>query len=134
VEQLGQSGRVHCLERSEDVGSYLATATVFVLPSLSESMPNTLLEAVRIGLPCIGTHVGAVPDILGSPESPCGLVVPPGDIPALADAMRRVVNEPELRASLAVAALKQGDAYKPEKRIALVESIYTQLLRKKGLL
>lgn len=134
LERLGQSGRIHCLERSEDVGSYLAAATAFVLPSLSESMPNTLLEAVRAGLPCIGTQVGAVSDILRDTEAPCGLVVLPGDVPALAEAMRRIVDEPELRASLAAAALNQGDAYKPEKRIALVESIYTQLLHKKGLL
>jgi len=134
VEQLGQSASIHCLNKTEDVGSYLAAASAFVQPSLSESMPNTLLEAVRAGLPSIGTHVGAIPDILLGQKSPCGLIVPPGDIPALADAMRRMAGEPELRASLATAALKEGDAYRPEKRVALVESIYTQLLYKKRLL
>ena len=132
--ELGLADRIHCLGKTEDVGSYLAAATAFVLPSLSESMPNTLLEAVRAGLPCVGSNVGAVADILLGGEKPCGLVVPPGDVPALAQAMRRLIAEPDLRAALSVAARSEGDAYRPEKRIQLVEGMYTELLRNKGLL
>lgn len=132
--RLGLEERAHLLEKREDIGGYLAAASVFVLPSLSESMPNTLLEAVRAGLPCIGTDVGAVSDILCGPEKACGLVVPPGNVPALAAAMRRLAADPELRAAFSAAALAKGGDYRPEKRIALVERIYTELLQKKGLL
>ncbi len=138
AEKQGLKDRIHCLGKSEEVGSYLAAATALVLPSFSESMPNTLLEAVRAGLPCIGTDVGAVSDVLLGEEysgaSPCGLVVPPGDVPALAQAMQSLEEKPELRAALAAAAKNEGERYRPEKRIRLVEEIYTQLLRKKGLL
>ena len=134
AHDTGIADRIHCLGKTEDVGSYLSAAAVFVLPSLSESMPNTLLEAVRAGLPCIGTDVGAVPDILSGTGNACGLVVPPGDIPALATAMKRMADEPELRASFARAAAIEGEAYRPEKRIALVQSIYEDLLRRKGLM
>lgn len=132
--ELGMSRRIHCLGRTEDVGSYLRAATAFVLPSLSESMPNTLLEAVRAGLPCIGTAVGAVPDILSGAGKTCGLVVPPGNVPALASAMDRMLAEPGLRAELAAGALTEGERYRPEKRLDLVEDIYMELLRDKGLL
>ena len=134
VNDTGIADRIHCLGKTENVGSYLSAASVFVLPSLSESMPNTLLEAVRAGLPCIGTNVGAVPDILSGTDNACGLVVPPGDVPALAAAMRRMADEPELRASFARAAALAGEAYRPEKRIALAQSIYEELLRRKGLM
>jgi glycosyltransferase involved in cell wall biosynthesis len=91
-------------------------------------MPNTLLEAMRAGLPCIGTAVGAVPEIL----SGCGLVVPPGDPPALAQAMERLAADEKLRAGLACATRAQACAYAPEKRLDRVESIYTALLRSRA--
>lgn len=138
---------IHFLDKEEDVGSYLAAGTAFVLPSLTESMPNTLLEAIRAGLPCIGTCVGAVPDILSGEDSAstvqdaaaatsrasCGLVVPPGDIPALAEALRQMAYDATLRDSLKAGSLVQAEKYKPEKRLDLVEGIYRELLQHKGL-
>jgi glycosyltransferase involved in cell wall biosynthesis len=124
----GLARRIHCPGRSEDVGSYLAASSVFVLPSFSESMPNTLLEAMRAGLPCIGTAVGAVPEILAG----CGLVVPPGDPPALARDMDRLLTDENLRAGLASATRAQAREYVPEKRLDRVEGIYTTLLRSRG--
>ncbi len=128
--KVGLSGRVHCVPPTEDIADYLAAGSVFVLPSLSESMPNTLLEAVRAGLPCIGTTVGAVPDILKE----CGLLVPPADTQALALAMRQLAGDPDLRARLAAKTREQGRLYRPETRLDQVEQLYSELLRKKGLL
>lgn len=147
AEGLETADRMHFLDKEEDVGSYLSAGTAFVLPSLTESMPNTLLEAIRAGLPCIGTRVGAVPDILSgedcpstvqdTPEAaaltPCGLLVPPGDIPALAEALRRMANDTSLQDSLRAGARVQAEKYRPEKRLDLVESIYRELLQRKGL-
>jgi glycosyltransferase involved in cell wall biosynthesis len=124
----GLAARIHCLGKTEDVGSYLAAASVFVLSSLSESMPNTLLEAMRAGLPCIGTAVGATPDLLAG----CGLVVPPGDPPALALAMQSMAEDDSLRSGLAAATQARAGDYAPEKRIDLVERIYSDLLRSRG--
>lgn len=132
----GVGERVRCMGQTEDIGSLLAAGNVFVLPSLSESMPNTLLEAIRAGLPSIGTEVGAVPDILRPADgtSPCGLLVPPGDSGALAKAMSRLVADSGLRDTLTAGASVQAEAYRPEKRLNLVESIYLELLQTKGLL
>ena len=128
--ELGMTERIHCIPPSEHIADYLAAASAFVLPSLSESMPNTLLEAVRAGLPVIGTAVGAVPDIIEDR----GLLVPPGDVPALAEAMRKLAGDAGLRARLADKVREQAPLYGPERRLDQVEGIYTDLLRKKGLL
>ncbi|MDL2290819.1 glycosyltransferase family 4 protein [Desulfovibrio sp. OttesenSCG-928-F20] len=118
----------------EDVGSFLAAADAFVLPSLSESMPNTLLEALRTALPCVGTRVGAVPDILAPQgKAPCGLLAPPGDANALCAALRQLADNADLRRALAQASALQGRAFHPDKRLDKLEAAYADILRKKGL-
>lgn len=137
ADELGISEQVRFTGRTEDIGACLALASAFVLPSLAESMPNTLLEALRAGLPAVGTEVGAVPDILTNVDDytgPCGLLAPPGDVPALADAMRQLFNDTGLRERLAGAARKAGALYTPEKRLDRVEAVYSELLRRKGLI
>jgi glycosyltransferase involved in cell wall biosynthesis len=129
AKYLGIADRVHFMAYGENVAESLAAMDSFVLPSLSESMPNTLLEAVRFGLPCIGTAVGAVPEILND----CGRCVPPNDIAALAQALADMAHSPKDRARLALQARWDGTAYFPERRITMVESIYDGLLRSKGL-
>ena len=60
-----------------------------VVPSRAESMPYIVLETVAAGLPIIATRVGGIPEILGSED-----LVEPGDAGALADAIRRVLDDP----------------------------------------
>lgn len=127
---LGITSRVSFVPHGNAIAPTLAALDVYVLPSLAESMPNTLLEAVRFGLPAIGTRVGAVPEILES----CGILIPPSDSRALADAMLTLAGNPRQIARLAGEALLTGSIYAPEKRLALVETIYTDLLRRKGLM
>ncbi|MDR2488839.1 MAG: glycosyltransferase family 4 protein [Desulfovibrio sp.] len=128
-DALGMEGRIHCIPPTERIADYLAAGSVFVLPSLSESMPNTLLEAVRAGLPSIGANVGAVSDIIED----CGLLFPPGNRQSLADAMLRMAADPGLRARLAACALARGRFYTPQVRLDKVEQLYSGLLRKKAL-
>jgi glycosyltransferase involved in cell wall biosynthesis len=73
-------------------------ADIFVLPSRTEVFPVTLLEAMAAGLPVVATDVGAVRWILADGE--CGLVVPPGDAAALAEAIGRLAGDAALRAAL----------------------------------
>jgi len=70
-------------------------ADVFVLPTYSEGMPNALLEAMAAGMPVISTPVSAIPEIVTEGEN--GLLVPPGNAVALADAMEKLFRQPELR-------------------------------------
>lgn len=72
-------------------------ADVFALPTHREGFPNTLLEAMAAGLPCVACPVGAVPEML---EDDCGVRVPVGDADALRESLRRLAADPERRAQL----------------------------------
>jgi glycosyltransferase involved in cell wall biosynthesis len=79
-----------------DAARCLAAFDLFVLPSRKEGLPFVLLEALAAGLPIIATDVGAVRETLAE----AGIIVPPGDPARLAEAIRRVLTDQKLRASL----------------------------------
>ena len=78
-------------------------ATLFVLPSHAEGLPVVLLEAMAVGLPCIATDVGSVPDLLDNEQS--GVLVPPQQPSRLAGAMDNLLRNPDKRRSIARSAL-----------------------------
>ncbi|CAO3431647.1 glycosyltransferase family 4 protein [Azospirillum doebereinerae] len=80
----------------------LAGADVLVQPSMFEGLPMSVLEAMAEGLTIVATPVGSVPDAIADGET--GLLVPPGDTAALADALARVIDCPALRRNLGVGA------------------------------
>lgn len=82
-------------ETSAPVRRRLAEADLFLSSSLSEGMSNAAIEAMAAGLPVVVTAVGGMPELIRTGAE--GLVVPPRDPPALADAVERLVREPELR-------------------------------------
>lgn len=91
----------------ERIAEY-AAADVFCLPTRADSLPLALLEAMAAGLPSVCSSVGAIPWVLAGGRS--GVLVPPGDATALADALTRLARDPELRRSLGRAALARQKA------------------------
>lgn len=87
----------------DQVAALIAGADVLILPSYDENLPMSVIEGMAAGLAVIATPVGAVEDIITDGET--GLLVTPGDVPALAGAIERLVLDPELRARVGAAAM-----------------------------
>jgi glycosyltransferase involved in cell wall biosynthesis len=76
----------------DELPALLTQSTVFALPTLQEPFGLAFLDAMACGLPCVGTRVEAVPEIVRDGET--GLLVPPGDPVALAAALERLLGDP----------------------------------------
>jgi glycosyltransferase involved in cell wall biosynthesis len=99
VVARGLQERVRFLGEQDEagLGFWYARADLCVLASHHEGYGMVLAEALARGLPVVATRAGAIPDTV---PADAGLLVPPGDPDALAEALRRVLVEPELRRSL----------------------------------
>lgn len=86
----------------EEARALLASSDILVLPSFDENLPMSVIEGMSAGLAVVATPVGAVEDVLRDGET--GLLVPPGDAAALAEALRALVQDPQLRKKLGEAA------------------------------
>jgi glycosyltransferase involved in cell wall biosynthesis len=98
--------------RRDDIPALLASAAVFVLPSLWEGQPLVLQEALRAGMPVVATRAGGIPYLTGDDAA---LLVPPGDAAGLADAVRAVLGDPALAARLRAAARDRAAALPTEE-------------------
>lgn len=84
-----------------DMAGLLATCHIACLPSYREGMPKFLLEAMATGLPCVTTDVTGCREAVAHEQT--GLLVPPRNATALADALSRLITDPSLRAILGAA-------------------------------
>jgi len=85
----------------DDMPACLAAADIAVLPSLQEGLGVAALEAMGAGLPVVASRVGGLAEVVADEET--GLLVPPGDAPALAAALARLARDPDLRGRLGAA-------------------------------
>lgn len=106
-----------------DIAEILRTLNVFVLPSISESTPITLLEAMATGIPVVATNVGGVPDLIGET---CGTLVEPSNTAALANAIDDYIREPSVARRHADAAREFVVAkYNIEITAAAYDALYS---------
>ena len=89
-----------------DVPAIYGRGDVFLSPTYAEGFSNTILEAMASGLPCVSCFAVGVVDCLRDGEN--GLLVEPGDVPALAGAIERILSDDELRARLARQAFREA--------------------------
>jgi len=93
---LGDTVRFTGFERN--IGKVLSSLDIFVLPSRMETFPMVLLEAGAVGVPIIATNVGGIPEMITDGKE--GLLVPPESPRAMAEAIMRLMESPELRFTL----------------------------------
>jgi len=119
--ELGVADDVRFLgaQPRERVLELLRAADGAVLTSDWENFPHTVVEALAVGTPVVATAVGGVPEVVHDGEN--GLLVPPGDRDAFAEAIRRFVDDDGLRARLAAAAALSVEPYAAELLFARVE-------------
>lgn len=87
--------------RPEERAAFMRGLDVFVMPSFTEGTPNSVIEAMAYGLPVVASDVGGIPDVL---DTDSGVLVPPGDAAALAEALLRLARDADLRARMGKAA------------------------------
>jgi glycosyltransferase involved in cell wall biosynthesis len=104
---LALAGTIEVLGARDDVAALLAQADVFVLPTRSEGMPLSVLEAMAAELPVVASAVGGVPELVRDGET--GALVPPADPAALAHALAPLVADPDLRARLGRAGRERAE-------------------------
>lgn len=129
AQRLGVHSQIRFLGRRDDVAEILNAADVFVLASLWEGNPLSVMEAMASELPVIATSVGAVPELVENGVH--GLLVPPGDSPALAGAMLHLMsNEAERRRMGRAAALRARERFDYRLMVQAYEALYERLLLK----
>lgn len=127
VAGLGLAETVLFLGFRTDVADLVSAADLFVLPSVAEAFGIAVAEAVYLGTPVLATSCGGIPEIVEQGRD--GVLVPPGDVPALADALVSLLNDPARCAQLRSAGTARIRAqFSFEKMVAAYESLYARLL------
>jgi len=124
---LGLSNRVVFLGYRDDVSDLLASCDVFVLPSLFEGLPLSVLEAMAAGKPVVATDIGGTNEAVKHGET--GLLVPSADPESLARAIRTVLFDPVLSQRLGSAGrARVHQEFSAETMVQRIAEIYDELL------
>jgi glycosyltransferase involved in cell wall biosynthesis len=114
-----------------DKRDLLAAGDVFAMPSRTESFGIVYLEAWLYKKPVVGAHAGAVPEVIRDGQD--GLVVPFGDVPRLAEAIRSLLKDREQACRLGEAGYQKTIAeYTWDKKYAVLEAVYEELALESG--
>jgi glycosyltransferase involved in cell wall biosynthesis len=128
ARSLGVASRcefVGVYTKPEQRKSFMQLLDIFALPSLSEGTPNSIIEAMLHGVPVIASAVGGIPDII-PPET--GILVPPGDIEALGEAIIRLAKNAKLRERMGRAARERyGDLFSPRVVLPVLLNTYRRV-------
>lgn len=104
---------------------YLKAFDVFVLPSVKEGFPYTILEAMAAGLPIVATDVGAVPEILENQKN--GLIVPPANAEILAKAIKNLIDNPQKTQELGKNAAEAVKKFNLNQMVEKTKIVYHKL-------
>ena len=133
-DELAQQIKKFNLERKIDLVGYdrnpyryMTKADVFVMPSLWEGFSALLLEAISLGCPLVVSDCPTGPrELIGDNE--CGILVSPGDPLSLANGIKKLLSDEELRKKLSIVAIKRAEEFSARKSV----NAYINLLSKLG--
>jgi glycosyltransferase involved in cell wall biosynthesis len=122
----GLGDRFSLLGYRDDATRLIAAADVYVLASHHEGLPVTVMEALTLGVPVVATAVGGLRQVVHDGEN--GILAPPGDAQALADAVSQAID-PVVHARLAAGAGATGDRFSARQAVSRVEAVYREVAR-----
>ena len=126
--ELGIASDCRFLPSAADVSSAMRSIDIFVHPSLSESLPNAVMEAMACGCTVIATRVGGCPELID--DGFHGLLVPPGDLESLVDRLELAILQPERRRALGAAAAERiARGFSVVQATNRMQEIYDEHLR-----
>lgn len=128
AQSLGITNCVSFLEDRRDVPELLAKSQVFILSTHYEGLPISILEAMRAGLPVIATSVNGIPEEIEHGKT--GLLVPHGDVQALADALSKLIEFPEIRQKMGEASRQKFlREFTVERMVNEIKAVYEEILK-----
>ena len=130
ASELGVADRLHITGSVTDVAARLAAADVLAAPSRNEGMGRVLVEAMALGLPVVGTRAGGIAEVI---DEECGLLVPPDDASALAEALVELGLDVARRAKMGAAARPRAEAFSTTVAAAALQAVYDGLVRSRRL-
>lgn len=115
-----------------DVSEIIATFDVAVLPSFFEGMGRVILEAMAMERPVVASRVGGIPDLIEQDVN--GLLVRPGDVKGLADALEKLLNDKRLARKMGREGRKRiKEQFSAHVMVQSIEKVYRELLSRKGI-
>jgi len=126
VHTLGLSDRIVFTGFREDIPALIAGMDVFVLPSINEGMGRVLVMAMALGKPIVATRVGGVAELLGDGEA--GLLVPPRDPAALAEATTALLQDATRASPLAEAGRRRAPRYSAKAMLEALAKVYREVM------
>ncbi|QDV82897.1 Putative glycosyltransferase EpsD [Stieleria magnilauensis] len=128
VDKFKLNRRVTFLGERTDVGGLLNAADLFLLTSISEGIPLTLIEAMATSIACVATRVGGVPEVVVDGET--GTLVEAGNASGIAHAIRRLANDSELRRQFGASGLVRANLHFGDQAMhASYRSLYREMCR-----
>jgi len=127
AEELGIRDRVEFKGVRSDVPEILAQTDVFVLASKTETLPISILEAMRAGLPVIASDVGGISEEVVDGET--GLLVPAGSVEELSGALKRLLADRQLRVAMGNAGRRRFERlFLAETMLERTQALYEEVL------
>lgn len=128
IRELGLENRIHLMGVTSSVAIELSKAKIFVLSSNYEGMPNALMEAMAVGLPCISTDCpcGGPRELIMDGQN--GFLVPCNNKNALASAMKKMLLNEQISNDIAIGAKKTSQHFLPSEVNAKWQSVFMKII------